>query len=300
MAKVKTNLGFTLIEAAVAIGVVAILAGMMLPLGVKILDQHREEATRKALQTAFEAMFGSKERRVANMRADLGFGRESSFPFLSTPAIDNDGTAIRIVNLEDLIRKPPEHMESGIHVTFPHGAVLQAGQPPQNFAWGWNGPYWHGPAGPRPTATDHIRPLDAWGNPIRLILYPGYLFQFRSGGRGGNILGGTHINYPVIPAHLASFNSVVIVRIIKRDPNMILTGQYFVRFAGLDVNGNPNRTTPIDLTDGPLYQNLIGLPPGPKDLCVVPRPSTGPSFEPMAIPFDVLPGETREVSVTLP
>jgi len=53
------NRGFSLIEMAVVIGVMAILAGALAPLGIKALNQTREAETRRNLQTAFEHLFGS-------------------------------------------------------------------------------------------------------------------------------------------------------------------------------------------------------------------------------------------------
>lgn len=302
MGRVKKNRGFTLIEAAVAIGVVAILAGMMAPLGVRILDRQREEATRRSLQMACEAMFGSKERRVPNLKADMGFAVFPVRPSLATRMVGPDGVEYRVLSLEDLIRRPPEHLPFAMHVNFPHMHGLGPGEPPQAFAWGWHGPYWNGSAGRPPVIRDYMLPLDAWGHPISLVLYPGNNFQFRSGGRKGNIMGDTQIGYPSVPADLSTYSCTVIVHVLKRNQTTILRGRYFIRYAGINrVTLNPNTGPTTILGDEPgnsSTQFIYALPPGPKDLCVLPTDAEGiriGNFARAAIPFDVMPGETREI-----
>ena len=49
---------FSLIEVVVAICVTLILAGMLIPLAGKAINQQREIKTRESLKTAFEGMFG--------------------------------------------------------------------------------------------------------------------------------------------------------------------------------------------------------------------------------------------------
>jgi hypothetical protein len=151
--------------------------------------------------------------------------------------------------------------------------------------------------GPRPLATDHIQPLDAWGNPIVLILYDGGTFQFRSAGRCGNLLGGTQINYPMAPAHIASFHSTVIMTIESQNENTILEGQYFIRYAGMGADGHPNHSPIVHLGPGSLRRHEYALPPGAMDLCIIPTVDgeTRGNFSPAAIPFYVLPGQTREI-----
>ena len=65
--------GFSLVEAVIVIAIMAILAGAMVPLALKAINQSRESQTRTNLKAAYEAMFGARDRRVPNMRADFGF-----------------------------------------------------------------------------------------------------------------------------------------------------------------------------------------------------------------------------------
>lgn len=150
--------GFTLIEAAVAVGVIAILASTAAPLVLKALNQQREQRVRTEMKLAFEALFGSRERVLPNMRSDFGF---------TPPA----GTS----NLGGMMRRTaaptPYPPVFGIH----GGSVFQ---------WGWNGPYWTG----RTALVAGVQvPVDPWGNPylIRIVTggTPGY--QILCTGRNG-------------------------------------------------------------------------------------------------------------------
>ncbi len=127
-----------MIEVAVAIGVMAILAGAMAPLAMKALNQAREQKTRENAQTAYEAIVGSRSKPGSNMRSDFGF--------------------LPVGTLADLrfmtIRNPAAVYRNGV-VPLLYGAVYQG------FTWGWNGPYWTGSIGP------NREPLDGWGRPFQ-------------------------------------------------------------------------------------------------------------------------------------
>jgi prepilin-type N-terminal cleavage/methylation domain-containing protein len=64
--------GFTLIEVIVVIAVVSILASMAVPYVVKILDQAREESTRKQMQELYQAILGDPGGPTAGYLGDMG------------------------------------------------------------------------------------------------------------------------------------------------------------------------------------------------------------------------------------
>lgn len=120
--------GFSLLEVAIAVAVIAILAGAMAPLALKAVNQAREQRTRTELKTTYEALFGARDRRVSNMRADYGYAGASLVQMTT---------------------------RGGIRAFAPY-----AGQPA--LSGGWNGPYWTGSQSPAGM------PLDAWGRPFQL------------------------------------------------------------------------------------------------------------------------------------
>ncbi len=64
--------GFTLIEVIVVIAVVSILASMAVPYVVKILDQTREESTRKQMEEIHRAVLGDPNAPTAGYVGDMG------------------------------------------------------------------------------------------------------------------------------------------------------------------------------------------------------------------------------------
>lgn len=129
---------FSMIEVAIAIAVIAILAGAVAPLALKALNQAREQKTREVVQTAYEAMVGSRSRTVANMRADFGF----------TPP-----NALGDLRFMTTINPAANYRNGVVPLAYPRTF--------QNTTWGWNGPYWTG-------STDgNGAPLDAWGRALR-------------------------------------------------------------------------------------------------------------------------------------
>ena len=120
--------GFSLIEVVVALAIIAILAGAMAPLAIKALNQAREQRTRTDLKNAYEALFGARDRRVSNMRADFGYA----------------GASLTQMTTRGAIRA------YGVYPTQPA------------LSGGWNGPYWTGMQSPTGL------PEDAWGRPLQL------------------------------------------------------------------------------------------------------------------------------------
>jgi prepilin-type N-terminal cleavage/methylation domain-containing protein len=64
--------GFTLIEVIVVIAVISILAAMAVPYAVKILDQSREEATKKQMEEVHRAILGDPKGPTAGYLGDMG------------------------------------------------------------------------------------------------------------------------------------------------------------------------------------------------------------------------------------
>ena len=64
--------GFTLIEVIVVIAVISILAAMAVPYAVKILDQSREESTKKQMEEIHRAIMGDPKGPTAGYLGDMG------------------------------------------------------------------------------------------------------------------------------------------------------------------------------------------------------------------------------------
>ncbi len=169
--------GFTLIEAAVAVGIIAILASAAAPLVMKALNQQRERTTRDGLKIAFEAMFGSRERQVANMRSDFAF--------------DPGG---QLADLRRMTTRTPANL------------ALWGSTGGTQFNWGWNGPYWTGPVRTQ-NGTGGL-PIDAWGRLITLRVVSGG-YQMRSSGPDGALNTGDDLVYPTAPFILANSDARV-------------------------------------------------------------------------------------------
>jgi type II secretory pathway pseudopilin PulG len=273
-----------MIEVAIAIGVIAILAGAVAPLALKALNQQREQKTRENLKTAWEALFGAKDRRVANMRADFGFN----------PA---PGT----YTLGKMLNR----------------TTAPAPNPPVNFAanggslfnWGWNGPYWTG-------STRLIggvqTPIDAWGNTIQLRYVnagPFLGFQLLSWGPNGTnntsnatyIPQGDDIVYPTLPQILTSSGSGTLNLSIKNNSATAITGTYRVRWrTGGAALSNPNPTTiPGGIAPGASFTRIppfSSIPSGPIQVEINIASASGFTSNEV---IDLLPGESRTLNYNI-
>lgn len=175
--------GFTMIEVAIAIAVIAILAGMAAPLVVKALNQQREQKTRADIKTAWEALFGKPEKTIPNVISDFGW---------TPPAANGQST------LQFLTTRTP--------ATLPNWGNTG----PTAFLWGWNGPYWSGSITPQ--AGTNGLPADGWGNPFRLVMAGAgatRTAQLRSYGANARDDGGAQddISYPSSPQLLSALQS---------------------------------------------------------------------------------------------
>lgn len=185
--------GFSMIEVAVAIGVIAILAGAVAPLALKALNQQREQKTRENLKIAFESLFGSRDRRVANMRADFGF----------------EPTATQ-TDLRQMTTRTP----ATLRTYAPDGTI--GGLP-----WGWNGPYWTGST--LGVAGGIQVPLDGWGRAFRLIYAggPPPTWQLQSPGPNGAFGGAVNddLFYPTAAVPVSNFRSTLTVNVSRTNPS---------------------------------------------------------------------------------
>lgn len=169
-----------MIEVAVAIGVIAILAGAVAPLALKALNQQREQKTRDSLRTAWEAIFGARDRRTMNMLADFNFD--------------------------------PLTMNLATMTTRPGAIRAYAAYPAPNteLSGGWNGPYWTG------SASSTGLPQDGWGRALVLRRVSGN-WQLLSWGPNGTLNTaaasgtpqGDDLAYPVPPQALPTASLTV-------------------------------------------------------------------------------------------
>lgn len=263
--------GFTLLEAAVAVAVLSILAGSMAPLALKVLDQRREAATRRSLRLAFEALFGSRDHRVANMRADFGFGND----------LERAHRRMTLEGMQDRGFVPAMGLHGG-----------------SRFLWGWNGPYWRGPT------RDH-QPLDAWGTPIELVVMDGAV-QLQSRGPSRVRNGPGTLAYPPDPVPLASLDARIIVHVLPVSPGLdcfirVRTGNSAAAALPLTFNPGPRprrEEAPVRTGEG-RRDFVFSVPAGSLEIWAEPQPGTRPPPGGQSYPLDVLPGETREVTETL-
>jgi prepilin-type N-terminal cleavage/methylation domain-containing protein len=209
--------GFSLIEAAVAIGIIAILAAAAAPLVMKALNQQRESKTRESVKAAFESMFGSREHMSPNITSDYGYqppaanGAQYTLQSLTTPALPVWG---------------------------PNGAL---------YYWGWNGPYWTGSI--QAQAGTNGVPLDGWGRPIRMVLAgagAARTVQFRSWGANGRDDGGLSddISYPNSPILLSAQRTSNLYVTITNNRLVPLRGTLTVRWR----DNGALQTTQFNLT----------------------------------------------------
>ena len=250
---------FTLIEAAVAIAIIAILAGAAAPLALKALNQQREFKTRENLKIAFEAMFGARDRRVANMRADFGFDPGASLPDLS-------GLMVNPVAF-----LPAYGLAGGMY-------------------WGYNGPYWTG------SSDAANRPVDAWGRPMRLRvagIAPNQTWQVQSLGSNGvdENGAGDDLVFPTMPASAQSFRSVLILNVSNPAPTksgtITVKAPNGVKVLQTLVAATPYSTAsvpipPCNPAAGGVYINIKRV-----------------GFTDLDFVVDLLPGEVRSFDVTL-
>lgn len=279
MATCVDRRGFTLIEAAVAIAVIAILAGAIAPLAVKAITQQREARTRDACKAAFEALFGAKERRVANLRADFGWNPSASQADLSA-------------------------LTSITGTGMPGSGTFNRtyAQDSQGLFWGWNGPYWSGP-------TDGSnRPLDGWGRPLQLRWVNSGWQVFSLGSNGTSDTGsgvstpqGDDLGYPLVPATPLSFTAVLYIQVDNTTTAQTGTLSVYDKNATnslglLTLTGNASTGTSFSIASNSTG-SVICNPFAGGVKVVVTRTVTAPTT--LCYVVDLLPGEVKTLSVSL-
>ena len=273
--------GFSLIEVVIAVAVMAILAGAAVPFAIKALNQAREAKTRENLKSAYEAMFGARDRRVSNMRADFGFNPAGNLANLGKMTAS---TAVPAPN-------PPATY--GLN-----GAI---------FSWGWNGPYWTGPT--RLVGGVQV-PVDAWGGVIQLRLVPGQGFQVISAGANGaiNTPAGQvqpaqdDLVYPSQPAPLGTAYGSSPTITLHNNRIVPVTGTLSFRYRNGNALAGPLNAA-ITLTAGQVMTyNSISIPAipacpaGPVQVTIA--ISTAPAITFSEV-VDLLPGENHAFSYTI-
>jgi prepilin-type N-terminal cleavage/methylation domain-containing protein len=173
--------GFTLLEVAVVLAVLAILAGLFTPLATRTVARQREEASREGLRLAFEALVGRRDGTVPNLRSDCGFA-------------------------------PPAGPLANLDVLVGRSGIPAFGLQPGDSAllpWGWRGPYWLGPV-----RDGH--PADAWGNPLQVEHRGGGVRVLSMDPARGP--GAVRLAYPEAPFPLDSLQATLVLAVTPVEP----------------------------------------------------------------------------------
>jgi prepilin-type N-terminal cleavage/methylation domain-containing protein len=248
--------GFSLIEAAVAIAIMAILAGAALPMLMKAVNQQREQTTRDNLKIAYEAMFGARDRRLPNMVADCGY----------VPGAWAD--------LRDMAARP-----AGT-------AAWQAGP---NFYWGWNGPYWNGSVR---TIGGVTLPADGWGHPI-LLQAAGSRWQMVSAGADGDPL--TAQDNLVYPSQAVDLSAAYLAITLQNNRGAATSGTVVItdRSGGTVLRLQNGAALAWSLGQGGSAQvpatGVLTVSPGPVTITV--NIASAPAATLVEV-VDLLPGQT--------
>ncbi|MBI2987896.1 MAG: prepilin-type N-terminal cleavage/methylation domain-containing protein [Deltaproteobacteria bacterium] len=125
--------GFTLVEVIVILAVIAILAGIAVPVALRIFERTAEDTTREEMDNLKKAMIGDPQKLQSSFRSDFGF--LGDIGCLPTPSADG---------LDRLLTN------GTLPTPFTFDSAKQAGA-------GWNGPYITGTPG------EDFK-TDQWGN----------------------------------------------------------------------------------------------------------------------------------------
>lgn len=180
MPRREMDAGFTVLEAIVVLGVVAALAGILVPLGFQILENRREDAAREQLLRIRAAILGSDPSRIGGRRQGGPPGGELPGTF----GFAGDVGALP-ERLDDLVVRPDSLDPFSVDDGFGLGA-------------GWRGPYLTTAA-----ADDTAEAfLDPFGRPIQWTKHgetpvDGNVGVLRSGGPDREVGTGDDIVVPL-------------------------------------------------------------------------------------------------------
>ncbi len=195
--------GFSLLEAVIAVAIMAIMAGAAVPMMMRALTQQREQRTRSDVKVAYEALVGARDRNVPNLVVDVGFQPPALLADLRFLTTRNPGAIYRNGNVPGQF--PTTDLATG-------------------FTWGWNGPYWTGSVQAQ-AGTNGI-PTDAWGR-----LFRWQANQVQSAGADGQFGTADDLNYPPVPPIVApglASLQVTIERSVPLSPPPVLSATYNV------------------------------------------------------------------------
>ena len=191
--------GFTLIEVIVVIAVISILAAMAVPYAVKIIDQSREEATKKQMEEIHRAIMGDPKVPTAGYLGDMG-----RLPVAPPP--------LALTNLN------AQGSQAG-----PTTGIL-------GVKYGWYGPY------VKIGYSDNAYLYDGWGTPL-VYNSPG-AGQITSYGPNRALGGGDDIIYPsstVVPVGQLLMN-LYVWRTDNTTSQYVLNPQPVGAFSGMQMD----------------------------------------------------------------
>lgn len=192
--------GFSLIEVVVVIAVISILAAMAVPYAAKVIDQSKEEATRKEMEEIYNAIMGDPKVPTAGFLGDMG--RLPNPPGAGNPDLQQ-------INVQGTQNGPFGGPVLGIKMGW-YGPYINAGFSIQGYAtdaWGRN--YAYSPTGAQAGQIRSRGPDGAWGTADDIV-YPPNPLTFITGRLTVNLFvwdnAATQYRLNPLPATVTSLN----------------------------------------------------------------------------------------------